>query len=291
MSMTTATAFKIDPEIRKLIPSLSDEERTGLEASLIAEGCRDALVVWEGTLLDGHNRHDICKRRGINFETTEVDLPDRNAAMAWVIRNQLARRNLNDYQRSQLALELEPLIAEKARQQQGKRTDLPKNSAEGFKPVETRQEVAKAANVSHDTIRKVKETEEKAVGPIKSLARNGHVSVNAAHIVSALPPKEQEAVAARGPEAVKEKAKEVRAEKATEPPTDDPELWAKRWNSRLQKLCEDMNLLLVSLPRRGGFGNLVKKWSKKNVEVAVQYLKDLRDVCDKGIAELEERLK
>lgn len=48
------------------------------------------------------------------------------------------------------------MIAAKAKENQGTRTDLLQKSAECPTPVDTRQEVAKAANVSHDTVAKVK---------------------------------------------------------------------------------------------------------------------------------------
>ena len=86
----------IDPEIRELIPSLREEERTLLEDSLRTEGCRDPLVVWadHGILLDGHNRWEICERLGIEFRVTEILHPNRDAACDWVDANQLGRRNL-----------------------------------------------------------------------------------------------------------------------------------------------------------------------------------------------------
>ena len=49
-----------------------------------------------------------------------------------------------------------------AKENQGKRNDLPKNSAECFNPIETREAVAKVAGVSHDTIAKVKLIQENA---------------------------------------------------------------------------------------------------------------------------------
>ena len=87
---------RIDPEFRSLIPPLQPDELRFLEESLLEDGCRDALVAWAGEniLLDGHHRFAICRRHGIPFETTAVELPDRGAAADWIDRNQLARRNL-----------------------------------------------------------------------------------------------------------------------------------------------------------------------------------------------------
>lgn len=87
----------IDAEFAALCPPLTREEYAELEASLLADGCRDALVVWreEGLLLDGHNRKRICDEYGLAYRTTEVSLPDRDSAVAWMLRNQLGRRNLH----------------------------------------------------------------------------------------------------------------------------------------------------------------------------------------------------
>ena len=52
----------IDPVLKSLIPPLSDEEFKQLEENIKAEGCRDALVIWRGTIVDGHNRLKPRKR-------------------------------------------------------------------------------------------------------------------------------------------------------------------------------------------------------------------------------------
>ena len=96
------TNIIIDAEFKALIPALAVEERKQLEANLIAEGCRDALVVWSGhgILLDGHNRFEICQQHNIHFETNELLLPDRDAVRSWIINNQFGRRNLSPDQLS-----------------------------------------------------------------------------------------------------------------------------------------------------------------------------------------------
>jgi hypothetical protein len=85
------------------IPSLSPEELAQLESNLLAEGCRDALVTWQGVLLDGHHRHAICAEHGIPFATIEaVGVHTRDEALDWIVRNQLGRRNLMPDQASYL---------------------------------------------------------------------------------------------------------------------------------------------------------------------------------------------
>jgi len=99
--MTTTPT--IDQAFSRLIPPLQPEELNMLEASLMADGCRDALVTWNDILLDGHNRLRICVDHGITFRTKAVTLPDRTAAEDWIDTNQMGRRNLTDDQRTGLA--------------------------------------------------------------------------------------------------------------------------------------------------------------------------------------------
>ena len=94
--------IKIDPEFRRLIPPISEDEAMGLERSLLNEGCRDPLVLWDDTLLDGHNRLEICQKNEIKFKTICKTFDDREQAKLWIISNQLSRRNLTPQQISDL---------------------------------------------------------------------------------------------------------------------------------------------------------------------------------------------
>ncbi len=95
-------SFSVDAEFKALIPPLSTEEYDQLEANILAEGCRDALVVWNSLLLDGHNRFAICQKHDLPFATTALEFADRQSAFNWIINNQLGRRNLHPDQASYL---------------------------------------------------------------------------------------------------------------------------------------------------------------------------------------------
>lgn len=88
----------INPVIRAAIAPLRHEEYEMLEQSIVREGCRDSLVLWGDTLIDGHNRYEICTKHGIDFSTTAMDFADVDTAIAWVEETQLGRRNLTDEQ-------------------------------------------------------------------------------------------------------------------------------------------------------------------------------------------------
>ena len=75
----------IDPEFAALIPPLTPEEFSGLEKSILEEGCRDALIIWGNTIIDGHNRFNICSKHNIPYRTEYRDFPNREAAMLWML--------------------------------------------------------------------------------------------------------------------------------------------------------------------------------------------------------------
>lgn len=86
----------IDPELAAFMPPLDDEELAALEHSILAEGCRDPLVVWNGTLLDGHHRYSLCQKHGIPFKTVPgpLTIVTRMDALNWILLIQRSRRNM-----------------------------------------------------------------------------------------------------------------------------------------------------------------------------------------------------
>ena len=172
----------INKEFHELIPPLAPEEYKQLEANILAEGCRDALVAWNGVIVDGHNRYEICSKHNIPFTTKEMVFKDRDEAKEWIIRNQFGRRNLSPYERSKLVLKLKEIIAAKAKERQrtstgGSSPQLRQISAKAEK-IETREELAKAAGVSHDTIDKVHIIEQNATPEQKKRLSTGRASIN-----------------------------------------------------------------------------------------------------------------
>lgn len=204
----------IDREFKELIPPLTVDEYAGLEKSLLDEGCRDALVLWGNTLIDGHNRYEICTKYHIPFETVKKDFGKRQDAIEWIILNQFGRRNLPAHERARLALRLKPVIAEKAKETQGTRNDLTSSkNLEKVDPVYTDDKIASISGVSAETIRKVERIEEKAPEPVVQASRSGAISVNMAHQVTKLEPEQQQEIAERI-EHIEEEPEETQTPKA-----------------------------------------------------------------------------
>jgi N6-adenosine-specific RNA methylase IME4 len=192
--------LKIKEEFKKLIPPLTAEEFKQLETNCIDEGIRDAIVTWQGFIIDGHNRYKIATDWQLSFKTIEKAFESEEAVKEWMIINQFGRRNLSNYDRAKLGLELEDIFSKKAKankvlaaekmntfiQKSEQTLDLfeeekPIKEVEIIKPITAIKEVAKIANVSHDTIAKVKVIEQKAAPEVKEKLSTGELSINQAY--------------------------------------------------------------------------------------------------------------
>ena len=92
--------LNIDPEFASIIPPLREEEQKQLEENILADGVViNPLIVWNGVIVDGHNRYRILQQHPeIQFTTYEKAFSDRYEAIAWICKNQLGRRNLTSQQ-------------------------------------------------------------------------------------------------------------------------------------------------------------------------------------------------
>lgn len=149
-----------------------------------------------------------------------------------MLHNQLGRRNLNDFQRSEIALQLEDILKELARErmlagvaadpvanlpQGADEVPVPQNSSEWQQDTDddlepahdipvvenlpprqkgkTREAIAKTAGVSGRTVDKVKAIRDDAIPEVQALARSGSVSIHAASKIADLPEETQEEIA------------------------------------------------------------------------------------------------
>ena len=96
--------LQIDKEFAEKIPPLTKEEFEQLEANILADGVViNPLIVWNGVIVDGHNRYRILQAHPeIPFQVHEKTFSDRYEVIAWICKNQLGRRNLTPAQRKYL---------------------------------------------------------------------------------------------------------------------------------------------------------------------------------------------
>lgn len=150
----------IDKDFKSLIRPLRRQEFLQLEKNILYEGCRDPIITWNGIIVDGHNRYEICRKHNIPFETKEMHFDSRAEVIAWICANQLGRRNITEETRKYLIglqYETEKLIAgrKKASMKNAESTDdyLPDDIDIPSRHV-TAQRIAQENNVSFGTVQK-----------------------------------------------------------------------------------------------------------------------------------------
>ena len=219
------TTITINEELRSLIDPLADIEYAALERSLRLEGCRDALVLWNDILIDGHNRYAICRKLDIPFKTIQnTAFNSIEDVQLWVIENNLARRSVSDFQRGVLALRKKEIVAARLAQRAGEPDKTDQTGAaeqDAGPPWNTRDDVAKAARVSSNTISQIERIQRAATPQLVEAVRTGAISINAAANVASLPEDEQRAAVAGGRKQLQQAAKQVRDQKAAARPKRD----------------------------------------------------------------------
>lgn len=102
--MLKLSSLKIDPEFSAQILPLSFDELQQLKMNMIRDGkLTDPIIVWNKTILDGHNRYNLLKKHSfIEYEIKEMELSSRQEALIWICNHQLGRRNLTPERRKYL---------------------------------------------------------------------------------------------------------------------------------------------------------------------------------------------
>ncbi|MBI2732998.1 MAG: plasmid replication/partition related protein [Aquabacterium sp.] len=214
-------------ELRAYIDPLTPEEHDALERSILAEGCRDALVLWGDVLVDGHNRYGICQKHGIPFNTIQnPTFKSMDDVHLWMIDQHLGRRSVSDFQRGVLALRKKDILASRvqssAQPQPEPASASPVDPSQAAAPIpvkpaeplNSREAIAKAARISATTVSQIEKIQKTAAPELVAAVKAGEISINAAAIVASLPVEEQVAAAAGGKKELRQAAKQVREAKA-----------------------------------------------------------------------------
>ena len=198
----------IDPEFEGKIPPFREEELKQLEENILADGVViNPLIVWDGVIVDGHNRYRILQKHPeIQFTTYEKQFSDRYAAIAWICKNQLGRRNLTPQQFKYLiGLQYE---AEKCSSNyNGNRfTSLDKSrcvqNEHTYKPERTAERIARENNLSGSYVRRAEhfakgvDAAEKVAPGIKQEILTGNIkpTEKAVAAIAKAPPEERPAL-------------------------------------------------------------------------------------------------
>jgi ParB-like chromosome segregation protein Spo0J len=179
--LAAVKGLKIKGSFQAIIPSLAPEEYALLEESIVTNGCRDAILTWNGFIVDGHNRYAICQKHGLHCDIEEIDFDTEQDALVWIVNNQLGRRNVTDYQKGELVLKKKDILLKKGKKQQGKRTDILSIVDKKLEPHSTRKEMAKDAGISSGTMARIEIIAKEAPEEMKEHLRRGKVKIGTAY--------------------------------------------------------------------------------------------------------------
>ncbi|MBB3779570.1 polyhydroxyalkanoate synthesis regulator phasin [Xanthomonas arboricola] len=227
----------VKEELKAYIDPLTPDEHEALERSLLAEGCRDALVLWGDVLVDGHNRYGICQKHGLPFQTVQNPrFQSMQDVQLWMIEQHLGRRSVSDFQRGVLALRKREILAARQRSQRDADAaaeapavaddDQPaagidhgtvQTAADSDSPPweETstpvsRAELAREARLSNNQVVMIERIHKQAAPEVVQAVKAGEISISAAAAVATLSEDEQRAAAQAGKAELKQAAKRVR---------------------------------------------------------------------------------
>ena len=211
--MNIATNIVINPELKAYIDPLTADEYAALERSILAEGCRDALVLWGEVLVDGHNRYGICQKHGLPFQTVQnTRFQSMQDVHLWMIEQHLGRRSVSDFQRGVLALRQKDILAERQVSASAHSEEAPAET--GIRaPLSGREAIARAARLSSNQVVLIEKIQKQAAPEVVAAVKSGSISINAAAAVASLPAAEQVAAAQAGTDELKQAAKRVREAK------------------------------------------------------------------------------
>lgn len=152
----------VDPRFRDKIPKPTEEEYRQLEENILSDGeIRDPLILWRGynILIDGHNRWKIYQEHSdvLPFPgVRELPFEDENAAVDWMLMNQLGRRNLNEMQitalRGQLYKTMKKSHGNNAERGEDGRYLSTQNGNTGAKPERVSEQMANRLGIGKNTV-------------------------------------------------------------------------------------------------------------------------------------------
>lgn len=205
--MMNLNALKVDPEFQGKIPPLTFEELNQLEANILRDGrIINPIIVWEGLIVDGHNRFIIAKKHPeIPYTVHETEFANRYEAIIWICKNQLGRRNLTPEQKKYLIGK--QYEAEKCSNGGDRKSAVAKSGCQIGNLIPTSktcQKVAKENGVGMRTVFRAEEfakgvdAAEEAVPGTRQKVLSGEVKPTAAEIASVAraPPEERPALVA-----------------------------------------------------------------------------------------------
>lgn len=181
--------MKIKKEFKELIPRLTADEFSSLETNCLLHGIRESILVWDDTIIDGHNRYEIAQKHDLPFTIKTIDFENEEQAKIFIIDLQLSRRNITEFVKIELAQTKKQILLEIGKEKQTEAGKLygEKHSQELLSIIDktsghnTQKEIAKDLNISTGKLAQAEIIIKKAPEEIKDKVRTGEISINQAY--------------------------------------------------------------------------------------------------------------
>ena len=248
----------VKEDLKAYIDPLTPDEYAALERSILAEGCRDALVIWGNLLIDGHNRYSICQKHGLPFSTVQAhQFQTIEDVHLWMIDQHLGRRSISDFQRGVLALRKRDILKTRLKStptesavhapvhpaddppfdvgnddrsiQNAASADADAeatlvsgvvNASAEAQLLKSREALAKAAGISSTQVRMIEAIQNQATPEVVAAVKAGDITLSTAAVIASLPVEEQVQAAQGGAKELRQAAKRVRESKRKPKPPE-----------------------------------------------------------------------
>jgi hypothetical protein len=191
---------------------MSDEAFAALVADIRENGLREAIVLYEGKVLDGRNRYRACTEVGIEPITKQWD--QRGTALSYVISKNLHRRHLSESQRAMVAAKIanQP-VGGGFRGNQYVSAKAPIGAPPKCPGIDgvSRASASKLLNVGSTSVDRAKRVQDRGIKELQQAVESGDVSLWVADEIARQPQEEQRVIVSRGEKAISEAAKAIRA--------------------------------------------------------------------------------
>jgi ParB-like chromosome segregation protein Spo0J len=165
------------------LPLLEDRDLDSLVTDIRTHGLREAVVLFEGAILDGRNRYRACQIAEVvpRFEDW-TPLHPGDTPLTFVLSRNLERRHLNESQRAMIAARLANLP-----------DGLRKDHAQGasIEAPTSQAEAARRLNVGRPSVQRAAKLLRNGIPDLIAAVDRGCLSVSSASALAELPAAEQ----------------------------------------------------------------------------------------------------
>ncbi|NBD34376.1 MAG: hypothetical protein GVY30_00070 [Chloroflexi bacterium] len=170
-------------KVASIFPMMDEDQLAELSADIEKNGLIDAIWTYKGEIVDGRNRYLACQRVGETPRYQEWGGGSHEQLVAFVVALNLKRRHLTSSQRATVALAIEKVLAEEAKERQNKlagtrpnlNPDLVEEIPQGQKG-KSRDQAAEIAGTNPRYVQDAKKIESEAPDLLEKVA-DGSMSI------------------------------------------------------------------------------------------------------------------